>query len=105
MDSPSLKILPAYTGIASIHEALGDARASRLLWLEILTNDQLDITPWEDHPIFQEAYDKACRWYTTYRSVIESVLARQPLPLREGTVDHRDQRTFFEAIRFAAPHT
>ena len=105
MESASLKILPSYTGVQTIATAVVDPRASRLLWLEILVNDQLDLTPWQQHPVVAEAHTKACCWYATYRSLINFVLGRQPLPFKQGPVDPREYRTFIEAIRFAAVHT
>lgn len=99
---PSFKILSAYTGLESIAAVLDVPRAKRLLWLEILFNDRLDLQLWEQHPEVQAAYTKACRWYTTYRSLIHSVVPRNPLPQDFGTVDHREYRTFAEALRFVA---
>lgn len=96
----TLKILPVYTGATSLDEALHDQRGVRLLWLEVLINDRLDLTPWLERPEVQEAYTKACRWYTTYRSLIETVLHRAPLPTDPGPVDPREYRLFAEAIRF-----
>lgn len=97
-----LRILPAYTGVDSIEKALVDPRASRLLWLEILVNDQVDLTSCQDHPVVQQAYSKACCWYTAYRSLVDSLLTRKPLPSTRGPVDRREHRTFLEALRFAA---
>ncbi len=102
--APALRILPAYTGISSVEDALHDPRAVRLLWLEILFNDRLDLTPWRDRPEVQAAFAKACRWHTTYRALIDSVLTRDPLPPNHDPVDFRDYRTFAEALRFAADH-
>ena len=101
--SPVLKILPAYTGLNTLEEVLQVARARRLLWLEILFNDQLNLKPWQDHPEVQEAYHKACQWFTTYRSLIQSVLPRVSLPLDTGKIDQRDYRTFAEALQFLVP--
>jgi hypothetical protein len=100
----ALRVLPGYTGAASLEEALQDSRGVRLLWLEILVNDRLDLTPWQNRPDVQEAYAKACRWYTAYRSLIDSVLTRAPLPRQLGPVDFREYRVFAEALRFAADH-
>lgn len=100
----ALKILPGYTGASSIEEALRDPRGIRLLWLEILVNDRLDLTPWLNRPEVQEAYAKACRWYTAYRSLVDSLLARAPLPPEPGPPDPRDYRIFAEALRFVADH-
>jgi hypothetical protein len=100
----ALRLLPGYTGVLSIRDALQDPRAIRLLWLEILVNDRLDLAPWGERPEVQEAYSKACRWYTAYRSLIDSVLTRAPLPADPGPVDPRDYRVFAEALRFVADH-
>jgi len=99
-----LKLLPAYVGVASLEEAIRDPHACRLLWLEILVNDQLDLDPWLTHTTVKDAYQKACRWYTHYGSLITSALARTPLPSDTGPIDAREHRTFVEAIRFAAGH-
>jgi hypothetical protein len=107
-DSPTtasahaLKILPAYTVLNTIEEVLQVARARRLLWLEILFNDQLNFKLWQDHPEVQEAFGKACRWFTTYRSLIQSVLPRLPLPVDTGKIDQRDYRRFAAALQFLA---
>ena len=103
--SRPLKILSAYTGAASFEDALKDPRAIRLLWLEILVNDQLDLAPWLDREDVREAYAKACRWYHTYRSLIDSVVGRSPLPYEPGAVDPRDYRVFAEVLQFVADHT
>ncbi|GEM_PF-1041408 len=102
--TPPLRLLPVYTGAASIDEALQDQQGIRLLWLEVLVNDRLDLTPWLERREVQEAYRKACRWYTTYRSLIETLLRRAPLPADSGPVDPREYRLFAEAIRFVATH-
>ncbi len=101
--SPALKILPAYTGLNTVEAILQVPRARRLLWLEILFNDQLDLQPWQNHSEVQDAYQKACQWFTTYRSLIQSVLPRVSLPLDNGKIDLRDYRTFAEALQFLAP--
>lgn len=63
--SPALKIVPGYTGMNSIEENLQVPRAKRLLWLEILFNDRIDFKSCQHDPEVQEAYRKACRWFTT----------------------------------------
>lgn len=99
-----LRILPAYTGAVSLEEALRDPRATRLLWLEILVNDQLELTPWCDRPEVQAASIKARRWFTTYRSLIQSVLHRTPLPPDPGPVNPHEYRLFAEALWFVGRH-
>ncbi len=60
-----LKLLPVYTGVASLEETPHNPHAVRLLWLEILFNDTLDLTPWHTHQDVSVAYRKACLWYHT----------------------------------------
>lgn len=103
-DQATFKILTAYTGVKSLDEALRQPQAQRLLWLEILVNDRLDSALNLEDGVVREAYQKACRWYTTYRSLIQSVLTRAPLPADPIPVDPRDYRVFVEALRFAANH-
>lgn len=102
--SPPLKILPAYLGVVSIEEALREERGRRILWLEILLNDQLDLTPWQSQPVVQEAYRTACRWYTHYRRLLNDLFHRAPLPADHGPIDFREHRTFAEAVYFAYAH-
>lgn len=108
-DSPEpppgrLKLLPAYLGTHSIDEAVQSARGRRILWLEILLNDQLDLTPWESEPAVQEAFRIACRWYTRYRRLLTHLFNRAPLPADSGPIDSRDYRAFAEAVHFAYRH-
>ena len=100
----SLKLLPAYLGTTSIEEAVQTARGRRILWLEILLNDQLDLSPWQANPVVQEAYCTACRWYTQYRRILTYLFDRAPLPLDSGPIDFRQYRTFAEAVYFAYAH-
>ena len=79
VSATKLKLLPAYAGVGSIEDALRMPRALRLLWLEILVNERLDVRSWQHLPEVQEAYTKACRWYTSYRSVLNAILSREPL--------------------------
>ena len=85
-------LLPAYLGTDSIAEAIQTARGRRMLWLEILVNDQLDLVPCISDPAVQAAYRTACRWYTQYRRLITSLLGRAPLPSDTGPIDFRDYR-------------
>lgn len=100
----SLKLLPAYTRVTTLQDALQDPRSLRILWLEILFNDRLDLASILEQSAGQAAYQKACRWYTNYRSLIQAVTPRTPLPLDPGPIDHRDYRTFIEALHFVSPH-
>ena len=73
---------PAYMGTNSIADAIQTARGQRILWLEILVNDHLDLSPWTSDPSVQKSYQMACRWYTHYRRLLTSLLDREPLPSR-----------------------
>lgn len=101
---PPLTLLPAYLGTTSIGEALRTARGRRVLWLEILVNDRLDLSAWQSEPAVLEAFQTACRWYTQYRRLITYVLNRTPLPSTPGPIDSRDYRAFAEALYFAHAH-
>ena len=103
--SPSpLKLLPAYLGTTSIDDALRTVRGQRVLWMEILVNDRLDLTPWQSDPAMQQAYQTACRWHTQYRRLLTSLFDRTPLPSDPGPIDFRDYRMFAEAVYFAYAH-
>lgn len=101
--APSLKLLPAYTGAATLHEALHDSRSQGVLWLEVLFNDRLNVAELLDDPVGRTAYHTACRWYTSYESLIQFILPRTPLPLDHGPIDERQYRTFIEALHFVSP--
>jgi hypothetical protein len=45
-----LKLLPAYLGTTSIDDALRTVQGQRVLWLELLLNDQIDLAPWQSEP-------------------------------------------------------
>jgi hypothetical protein len=102
--SQPLLLLPAYLGIASIEEAIRTDRGRRVLWLEILLNERLDLTPWQAEPGVQQAYQTACRWYTHYRRLLTHMFHRTPLPADPGPIDFREYRAFAEAVYFAYAH-
>lgn len=102
-DNP-LRLLPAYLGTNSIAEAVKTDRGRRILWLEILVNDQLDLSPWKSDPTVEAAYKNACRWYTQYSRLITYLLHRTPLPSDTGPIDSRDYRAFAEALSFVCAH-
>lgn len=105
LHSPApLKVLPAYLGTVSFEEALRTERGRRMLWLEILLNDQLDLAPWQTDPSVQQAYQTACRWHTHYRRLLAYLFHRAPLPEDSGPIDFRDYRTFAEAVYFVYAH-
>ncbi len=99
----ALKLLPAYLGAASLDEALRHPRIGRILWLEILVNDSIEWTVLGD-PLVQEAYETACRWYTSYRTLVSGLVSRVPLPENHGPIDERLYRRLAEALEFAHAH-
>jgi hypothetical protein len=102
--APPFLLLPAYLGTSEIGEAIQTVRGRRILWLEILVNDRLDLTPWQSEPAVQASYQMACRWYTRYKRLITSLADRAPLPIDTGPIDFRDYRTFAEALSFVYAH-
>jgi hypothetical protein len=100
---PALKLLPAYLGVASLDDALRHPRIGRILWLEILVNDSIEWTALS-HPLAQDAYETACRWYTRYRTLVSGLVSRAPLPENHGPIDERLHRQLAEALEFAHAH-
>ena len=100
-----LRIIPSYTGDEALEDALKNPRSARLLWLEILLNDEV---PWEDHlanPLVRSAYEKACIWYSHFLTLVNGHTGRQPLPTRDGTIDMREHRRFLEALNLVTTRT
>jgi|SRR3989337_102200 len=100
MDDIKLKIIPYFTTLATLKNALEDKRGIKLLWLEILLNGDIN---WEDHcdiPEIKSAYEKACVWYTNFRSMIDACVKRPPLRVMKGRVDNREYRRFIEVLNF-----
>src|SRR5690348_2704835 len=102
-DQP-LTLLPAYLGTNSVAEAIRTVRGQRIVWLEILVNDRLDLSALQADPLVNAAIQKACRWYTHYRRLITFLLDRTPLPVDTGPIDFRDYRAFAEALSFVYAH-
>jgi hypothetical protein len=100
---PVLKLLPAYLEVESLDGALRHPRVGRILWLEILVNDSIEWTALRD-PLVQEAYETACRWYTSYRTLVSGLVSRAPLPENHGPIDERLHRRLAEALEFAHAH-
>lgn len=96
------RIIPYYTGDETLEEMLKRPKSVSLLWLEILFNDKI---PWEKHlnqPEVKMAYEKACVWYTHFKTMIESHAGRDPLETRTGKIDDRKYRRFLEALNFVS---
>ena len=63
-------------------------------------NDQI---PWEDYldvPEIKVAYEKACLWYSNFRTMVDNSTGRKPLKILKGKVDDREYRKFLEALNF-----
>jgi len=99
-----LKIIPSYTGTMTLDEAIKDARAKKLLWLEILFNDGVN---WEEHLEVKEisdAYKKARTWYGNFKSIIEDHTQRKFMKGKIGRVDFREYRLFLEVLNFVSTY-
>ncbi|TAJ98473.1 MAG: hypothetical protein EPO39_18175 [Candidatus Manganitrophaceae bacterium] len=102
MANEILQIIPFYTGDENLEAALANPKSLRLLWLEILVNGDI---PWEKYlnrPGVSVAYEKACAWYTQFKTMVEGNTGRKPLPLRRGEVDMKEYRLLLEALNFVA---
>lgn len=100
-----LKIIPYYTGTKNLLKALKDRKGLEILWLEILFNDTIS---WQDYLGIKEikgAYEKACLWYTNFKTLIENHVKRAPLKTRKGKVDNRQYRRFLEVLNFVSTQT
>lgn len=97
-----LRIIPFYTGDETLEAALVNPKSLRLLWLEILINESI---PWEEYLDRSEvsvAYEKACAWYSQFKTMLESHAGKRSLSLRKGNVDMREYRTFLEVLNFVS---
>jgi len=102
LDQSKLRIIPFYTGDETLDAALVNPKSLRLLWLEILFNGQI---PWEKYLERSEvniAYEKACAWYSQFKTMVEGYAGKRSLPLRKGNVDMREYRTFLEVLNFVS---
>lgn len=102
MDRSRLRMIPFYTGDATLEAALANPKSLRLLWLEILLNGEV---PWEEYLDRSEvnvAYEKACAWYSQFKTMIEGHAGKRSLPPRKSEVDMREYRILLEALNFVA---
>lgn len=101
---PPLKIIPYYTGIASLEKALLSPEGKKVLFLEILFNESV---PWEDflhHPEVKRAYAQARGWFARYETAVSvRGLRLKPLPalVRSAKPARENERLFWEALYFA----
>lgn len=102
MNHSKLRIIPFYTGDESLEVVFANSKSLRLLWLEILINESI---PWEEYLDRSEvsvAYEKACAWYSQFKTMVEGHAGKRSLPLRKGNVDMREYRTFLEVLNFVS---
>jgi hypothetical protein len=97
-----LIIIPAYTGCATLDEAMRDQKARGFLWLEILLNDSIDWSKKLRSKTLKKSFQKACRWYGKFKSLIEAHFKRAPLKTSSGPIDDREYRRFIEALTFVS---
>lgn len=97
-----LLIFPYYTGEETLEDVLKNLRGHRLLWLEILFNGEIPWKAYLDRPEVRIAYEKACVWYTQFRTMVQTHTRRPPLEIRSGRIDLREYRKFLEALNFVS---
>ncbi|MBI5206390.1 MAG: hypothetical protein HY934_01215 [Candidatus Firestonebacteria bacterium] len=97
-----LKIIPFYTGIQTIEEALHDKKSLDLLWLEILLNDTVDWESFLNKNEINNSYEIACIWYSNFKTIITNYIHRKPLMEKKGKIDDRVYRKFLEALNFVS---
>jgi len=100
MAEDRLRIIPFFTGDETLDEVLKNKKSLNLLWIEILFNDHIS---WEDHldiPEIKMAYDKACVWYSNFKTLLDSTVKRRPLRKVKGKIDDKEYRRFLEALNF-----
>jgi len=99
---PSFRVIPYYTGDTTLEEILKSPKSVSVLWLEILFNDEI---VWKDYltlPEVKAAYEKACVWYTHFKTMVSGHTGRKPLEIQTGSIDDREYRRFLEALNFVA---
>ena len=97
-----LRIIPFYTGDETLNDVLTNKKSLDMLWLEILLNDHI---AWEDYLDVSEiniAYEKACVWYSNFKTMVDSLAGRRPLRICKGKIDEREYRKFLEALNFVS---
>lgn len=102
MVKDKLRIIPFYTGDETLDEVLRNKKSLNMLWLEILLNDHVAWECYLDVPEIGAAYEKACVWYSNFKTMIDGIIGRKPLRKLEGKIDEREYRKFIEALNFVA---
>jgi len=98
----ALKVVPYYTGKDTLEEILEDKRSRDILWLEILLNDNINWEKELNNEELRKSYEKACVWYTNFKTMVEGHIKRKPLKTIKGNFDKREYRKFIEAISFVS---
>ena len=102
------KVVTILTGRSyrNVSHLLRDKSASRVLWLEILFNDQL---PWEKYvkfAIVKEQYQKARLWHREFKSLLQSCgIKRNKFRAISPLVrlrDLKDYRKFIEVLHYVS---
>ncbi len=97
-----LRLIPYYTGEETLEEVLHSPKSIRLLWLEILFNSEIPWKSYFTYPEVKAAYEKACVWFTHFKTMIQVHTGRPPLEPYSGRIDPRDYRKFLEALNFVS---
>ena len=105
MNQERFRIIPYYTADKTLDEALKNPKSLCLLWLEILFNG---VVSWEDHldqPQIQAAYEKACAWYSRFKTMVNGHVGWEPLERRPEDIDMREYRKFLVALSLRSEHS
>ena len=76
MDPIKPRIIPFYTGDATLEAALANRKSLRPLWLEILVNGEVQWGKYLRAEV-RVAYEKACAWYTKFKTMVEGKTGRK----------------------------
>ncbi|WP_456465857.1 hypothetical protein [Persephonella sp.] len=92
-----LKVILFFTGkyYQSIDEILKDKKAKKLLWAEIIFNDEINWEKYKDK--IEKDYKKVAIYYTNFKYLFQN---RKPLPEIKEKIDEKEIRRFEEIYRF-----
>lgn len=95
-----LRVIPFYTGDDTMVAVLKNPSSMRLLWIEILVNEDFSLKPYANIPKVKAAYEKACIWYGHYKTMIDGYTGRRSLKKKSGEIDERECRKLMEVLHF-----
>lgn len=100
----NLKILPFYTGITNLKDAILSKEGNKILFLEILLNEDVKWKEFLKYKQIKEAYQEALGWFYKYKTAIfcRGLRKKPLLPLvKPKKPVLQKERLFWEAVYFA----